>query len=99
MPHRDWAGAAGTVPYRVQLDSGRKVLVHRDEPWLVRDLALQPEGPRQEEHDHQEDDGAGLLGCGHDHDHSEGEHCSHDHDHADRGHEQHQHVDEHVHVH
>jgi hypothetical protein len=23
------------------------VLVHRDEHWLIRDLALQPEGPRQ----------------------------------------------------
>ena len=23
------------------------MLVHRDEHWLIRDLALQPEGPRQ----------------------------------------------------
>lgn len=35
------------VPYRVQLDLGDVVLVHRDEHWLVRDLALQMEGPRQ----------------------------------------------------
>ena len=35
------------MPYRVELDSGGKVLVHRDEHWLVRDLALQPAGPRQ----------------------------------------------------
>jgi hypothetical protein len=30
----------------VQLDNGSTVLVHRDEHWLVRELALQPEGPR-----------------------------------------------------
>ena len=35
------------VPYRVRLDAGRDVLVHRDEHSLVRDLALQPAGPRQ----------------------------------------------------
>lgn len=47
MPDREWAGAAGCVPYRVQLDSGSIVLAHRDEHWLVRDLALQAVGPRQ----------------------------------------------------
>merc|ERR1712216_720642 len=47
LPARDWQGAAGIVPYRVELDTGLSVLVHRDEHWLVRDLALQPEGPRQ----------------------------------------------------
>ena len=30
------------MPYRVQLDGGCEVLVHRDEHWLIRDLALQP---------------------------------------------------------
>ena len=47
LPDRDWSGIAGRVPYRVQLDAGHKVLVHQDVHWLVRDLALQPEGPRQ----------------------------------------------------
>jgi len=57
--HRNWSGVV--VPYKVTLDqtckesgceesscsaSGREVLVHRDEHWLVRDLALQPEGAR-----------------------------------------------------
>ena len=46
-PSRDWTGGAGIVPYRVELDNGSKVIVHRDEHWLVRDLALQPEGLRQ----------------------------------------------------
>ena len=41
-------GSAALVPYRVQLDSGSQLLVHRDEHWLERDLALQPEGPRQQ---------------------------------------------------
>ena len=35
------------VPYCVRLDSGSDVFVHRDEHWLIRDLSLQPEGPRQ----------------------------------------------------
>lgn len=43
LPDREWAGMR--IPYRVQLDTGCKVLVHRDEQWLVRDIALQPEGP------------------------------------------------------
>lgn len=47
MPQRDFAGDAGLVPYRVELDKGAKVLVHRDDHSLVRDLALQDEGPRQ----------------------------------------------------
>ena len=47
LPDGDWEGEAGCVPYRVKLDSGCKVLVHRDDHWLVRDLELQPEGPRQ----------------------------------------------------
>lgn len=46
VPGREWGGAAGCVPYQVGLDAGGKVLAHRDEHWLVRDLALQPEGPR-----------------------------------------------------
>jgi hypothetical protein len=36
----------GVAPYRVSLDNGATVLVHADEHWLVRDLALQPAGPR-----------------------------------------------------
>ena len=46
---RDRADAAPPprVPYRVRLDAARDVLVHRDEHSLVRDLALQPAGPRQ----------------------------------------------------
>ena len=48
-----WTDGAGVVPYRVLLDSAvhsqqpAHVYVHRDEHWLVRDLALQPPGPRQ----------------------------------------------------
>ncbi len=45
LPGRDWSGAL--VPYRVALDAGATVLVHKDEHWLVRDLALQDEGARQ----------------------------------------------------
>lgn len=44
----DWTGQT-RVPYRVRLDSGCEVLVHRDEHWLVRGLAHQREGPRQAE--------------------------------------------------
>ena len=33
-------------PNQVRLDTGCDVLVHRDEHWLVRDLALQREGVR-----------------------------------------------------
>ena len=47
LPERQWAGGFAVVPYRVGLDSGGEVLVHRDEHWLVRDLALQSPGPRQ----------------------------------------------------
>ena len=36
----------GVAPYEVKLDSGSTVLVHVDEHRLVRDLALQPAGPR-----------------------------------------------------
>ena len=42
-----WVRGTGIIPYRVLLDSGIHVLVHRDEHWLVRDLALQPAGSRQ----------------------------------------------------
>eukprot|EP00964_Phaeocystis_antarctica_P135838 scaffold100219_cov66-Phaeocystis_antarctica.AAC.2 len=45
----NWAKRPGVVPYRVLLDSGVAVNVHRDVHWLVRDLALQPAGPRQSE--------------------------------------------------
>jgi len=38
--------AGGVAPYEVDLDGGATVLVHVDEHWLVRDLALQPVGPR-----------------------------------------------------
>jgi len=41
------SGEVGRVPYRVQLDGSMCVLVHRDEHWLIRDLALQPEGARR----------------------------------------------------
>ena len=40
-----WPTADAAVPYRVLLDGGGKVLVHRDVHWLVRDLRLQPVGP------------------------------------------------------
>ena len=37
----------GFAPYQVRLDqSDATILVHMDEHWLVRDLALQPAGPR-----------------------------------------------------
>ena len=36
----------GNAPYQVTLDNGASVLVHQDEHWLLRDLALQPAGPR-----------------------------------------------------
>mmetsp|Transcript_26252 Transcript_26252/g.56664 ORF Transcript_26252/g.56664 Transcript_26252/m.56664 type:complete len:349 (-) Transcript_26252:418-1464(-) len=36
----------GTVPYQVKLDSDTTVLAHVDEHWLIRDLGLQPPGPR-----------------------------------------------------
>jgi len=46
----EWGGSAGVIPYRVLLDNGvTHVYVHRDVHWLVRDLALQPAGPRQSE--------------------------------------------------
>jgi hypothetical protein len=35
------------VPYRVKLNTGTHVYVHRDVHWLVRDQALQPAGVRQ----------------------------------------------------
>ena len=38
--------AGDLVPYCVALDCGATVLVHKDEHWLVRDLSLQPIGPR-----------------------------------------------------
>ena len=47
IPDREWAGGIARIPYRVQLDTGTSVLVHRDEHWLIRDLALQAAGPRQ----------------------------------------------------
>lgn len=47
LPSRDWSGNKGVVPYRVELDSGGSVLVHKDEHWLLRDLELQTAGPRQ----------------------------------------------------
>ena len=85
LPQGEWIDDAwGRVPYRVQLDIGPKVLVHRDEHWLVRDLTLQAEGARREEHDHQEvlDWEAGHGGCcGHDHAHEEC--CEHEHGHAE----------------
>lgn len=44
-----WAGGTYVMPYRVLLDGGSSshVFVHRDVHWLLRDLALQPAGPRQ----------------------------------------------------
>jgi hypothetical protein len=50
----DWSAGAGMIPYRVLLDASdgaqpQHVYVHRDEHWLVRDLKLQPAGPRQAE--------------------------------------------------
>ena len=46
FPSWDWPCADGVLPYRVLLDNDEHVLVHRDEHWLVRDLRLQPPGPR-----------------------------------------------------
>ena len=43
----DWTKKTGVIPYRVLLDSGVSVYAHRDVHWLVRDLTLQPAGPRQ----------------------------------------------------
>ena len=37
----------GLAPYEVRLDSGHTVLVHADEHYLLRDLALQPLGARR----------------------------------------------------
>ena len=49
LPDGGWKGKCGCVPYRVELDVNLTVvLVHRDVHWLVRDLSLQAEGPRQE---------------------------------------------------
>lgn len=57
LPDCDWSGNKAKVPYRVELDSGCHVLVHRDEHWLVRDATLQAAGPRQVA------DGAGAASC------------------------------------
>ena len=46
------SAGAGIIPYRVELDNGLNaahVFVHRDDHRLLRDLALQPAGPRQSE--------------------------------------------------
>ena len=43
----NWTKKTGVIPYRVLLDSGEHVYVHNDVHWLLRDLALQPAGPRQ----------------------------------------------------
>ena len=45
---RKW-GSSGVpcAAYRVQIDAGYSVLVHKDEHWLIRDLAHQAEGVRQ----------------------------------------------------
>ena len=49
----DWSAGVGIVPYRVLLDRGSQysqhVYVHSDVHWLIRELALQPAGPRQAE--------------------------------------------------
>ena len=46
----DWESGSGVLPYRVRLDDptpcSTHVFVHRDVHWLLRDLALQPAGPR-----------------------------------------------------
>ena len=49
MQNWDWSAGAGMIPYRVLLDSAQHIFVHRDVHWLIRDLALQPAGPRQSE--------------------------------------------------
>ena len=41
------SGDASKVPDRVELDTGCRGLVHKDEHWLIRDLSLQAPGPRQ----------------------------------------------------
>ena len=43
----DLPSADGIVPYRVLLDTGGRILVHRDQHWLLRDLRLQPAGSCQ----------------------------------------------------
>ena len=45
LPERDFPFGVPPAPYRVALDKGCSVLVHKDEHWLVRDLAYQTEGP------------------------------------------------------
>ena len=45
MAPREWPLGVTAAPYRVQMDKGFSVLVHKDEHWLVRDLAYQLEGP------------------------------------------------------
>jgi len=47
LPDRKWDGANSICPYWVKLDNGGLVFVHRDDHVLIRDLALQAEGPRQ----------------------------------------------------
>jgi len=42
-----WPLGVPPVPYRVVLDAGGSVLVHKDEHWLVRDLELHAGGSRQ----------------------------------------------------
>jgi hypothetical protein len=42
----DGVATGGVAAYLVALDGGSSVRVHKDEHWLVRDLALQPAGPR-----------------------------------------------------
>lgn len=47
LPHAwtsQWPLGVPAAPYRARLDNECSVLVHKDEHWLVRDLAHQPEG-------------------------------------------------------
>lgn len=41
-----WPKGVPAVPYRVTLDDGRSVLVHKDQHWLIRDAELQIGGTR-----------------------------------------------------
>ena len=43
LPQRQWPFGVPVAPYRVSMDKGFSVLVHKDEHWLVRDLAYQKE--------------------------------------------------------
>jgi hypothetical protein len=56
-----WPMGVPTVPYLVQLDCGRSVLVQKDQHWLIRDLELQGEGSRLERMEKRQRAGAWAM--------------------------------------